>query len=91
MLDTAAMSPDTRIAHVAELKEEKAGGDVSVFMERRRNPTGNLDLSGNDDDDERIDVDADRDRSAHCKHTRRHNKIKRPLPGSLKKIVARPT
>lgn len=58
VLDTPAMSPDARIAHVAELKGEEAGKDVSVFMKQVRNPAGNLDLSGDDDEDNMVGGDA---------------------------------
>ena len=59
VLDTPALSPDSRVAHLAELKGEEAGEDVSVLVERKRNPGGNLDLSGSGDDDKGIEVAAD--------------------------------
>ena len=54
--DTPALSPDSRVAHLAELKGEEAGEDVPVLVERKRIPGGNLDLSDSGDDDKRIEV-----------------------------------
>ena len=44
----AVMFSDTKIAHVAALKGEETGEDVSVFMERRK-PAGGLNLVAMED------------------------------------------
>ena len=59
VLVTPALSPDSRVAHMAELKGEEAGEDVPVLVERKGIPRGNLDLSDSGEDDKRIGIAAD--------------------------------
>ena len=59
VLDTPALSPDSRVAQLAELKVEEAGEDASALVERKWNPGGDLDLPDGGDDDKGIEVAAD--------------------------------
>ena len=59
VLDTPTLSPDSRVAHLAELKGEEASEDASAPVDRKRIPGGNLDLPDGGDDDKRIEVAAD--------------------------------
>lgn len=70
VLDIAVMFSDARIAHVAALKGVEAGEDVSVFIERRRKPVANLDLSDDDEDEEggtEVDVDVSFENEAYSR------------------------